>query len=65
MPVVNKQISLKLNLLESFKDTRLQDLRLKIVDGRRMEDNMRGTMHKNRFDRKSPYVQSVLIPDSH
>lgn len=64
MPVVNKQISLKLNLLESFKDTRLQDLRLKLVDSRKMEDNLKGPLRQNRFDRKTPYVQSVLLPES-
>lgn len=63
--MVNKQISLKLNLLESFKDTRLQDLRLKLVDSRKVDDNPRVTMRQNRFDRKTPYVQSVLLPDSH
>lgn len=65
LPITNKQISLKLNLLESFKDNRLSDLRLKLVDSRRVDDPMRGTVRQNRFDRKTPYVQSVLIPESH
>lgn len=37
---------------------------MRLVDNRKVDETMRGTTRQTRFERKAPYIQSVLIPET-